>query len=339
MVEPIGSGYAPVMFDTRLAIRFPVAIALTSATILSVAPASSAAPADGPRVGSSSVWESAIVADPEYVPVEPLGDGSPIESGTVESTRNFRDVAGPTTEPLRNADGRVVRHGLAYRSNKLTNPTDEELGRMVGAGITRVVDMRNIRERSEQPDRLPAGVDYQVADVVDVSQGVWFDENPALTVGPSLGAELPPLAKTVVDADPADRDEVFDDAMGDLGQLLGYQLMVTNSSSQRAFGDLLRALAYEDGAVVFHCSAGKDRTGIGAAYLLRILDVPMAEIDADFLASDQYLGRKNSVRLEWLHATWETIDRNYGSFEAYVRGPLGLSEADIEVIRAKYLAA
>ena len=178
MVEPIGSGYAPVMFDTRLAIRFPVAIALTSATILSVAPASSAAPADGPRVGSSSVWESAIVADPEYVPVEPLGDGSPIESGTVESTRNFRDVAGPTTEPLRNADGRIVRHGLAYRSNKLTNPTDEELGRMVGAGITRVVDMRNIRERSEQPDRLPAGVDYQVADVVDLYDVLFRSEHP-----------------------------------------------------------------------------------------------------------------------------------------------------------------
>lgn len=318
--------------------RSSAPLALACAALLSVGPAAEAAaqpndPGQGPLPGSASAH---LTPQPEYVAVEPAGDGSPIESGSFAGARNFRDVAGTADAPLRGAGGAAVKRGLAYRSNKLGGATDEDLARMLGAGVTRVVDLRNIRERAEEPDRLPAGVEYQVADVVDVSRGVWFDENPVRTVGPDLAAEVPPIARDAA-ADGSSDGDATDDAIGDLGQLLGYQLMVTNSASQRAFSDLLHALAHEDGAVVFHCSAGKDRTGVAAAYLLRILGVPMADIDADFLASDAYLGRENSVRLEWLHATWETIDRNYGSFDAYVRGPLGLSDDDIAFLRSKYL--
>ena len=333
--------YVAAMANPRTGIAAGLCSALCAGLLVlpAVLPAAPAAAALELPAGSSAPESpsTTMAPEPEFVDVAPIGDGSPIESGSITSTRNFRDVSGSAHARLRTSEGKTVRPGLAYRSNKLTDPTDEELARMAGAGVTRVIDMRNIRERSEQPDRLPAGVEYQVADVVDVSQGVWFDENPVRTVGPSLATETPGIITDSASADADAREDVFDDATGDLGQLLGYQLMVTNSASQRAFSDLLHALADEDGAVVFHCSAGKDRTGIGAAYLLRILGVPRSDIDAAFLASDAYRGRENSVRLEWLHATWDAIDRNYGNFDAYVRGSLGLTDADIDRLRAKYL--
>ena len=248
----------------------------------------------------------------------------PIPSGALQSLSNFRDVSGPAGQPLTTSDGRTVKSGLAYRSNSLHRAADSDLANMVAAGVTEVIDLRNAKERSEDPDRIPVGVAYTVADLVDLSQGVFFDESPVVTIAPTLVDKVPAAV-----TDEQERK--------DLGQLLGYQLMATNSASHRAIADTFRSLIDADGAVVFHCSAGKDRTGLVAAFLLRILGVDLADIDADFLASNSYLGREDSVKLEWPHATWNDIDRVYGSFDAFVSGPLGLNKADISKLRGDYL--
>ena len=232
----------------------------------------------------------------------------------LEGARNFRDVGGYRTE-----DGRTVRTGLVYRANKLSSLTDADLAKLTAANLTLDVDLRNASERSEDPDRIPEGVRYQVADVVGIGNGIGFHEFVPLTLGRAL-----------VDAAVS--------GSSDIGQTVGYPFMVNFTGSDVAFHDLITAIATNpDGATVYHCSAGKDRTGWGTAILLTILGVPRDVISADFMASNTYLGRDDAVELSWLNAAFAQVDRLYGGMDAYVRDGLDIDQATIDALRAKLL--
>ncbi|WP_249353124.1 tyrosine-protein phosphatase [Rhodococcus sp. Q] len=232
----------------------------------------------------------------------------------LEGARNFRDVGG-----YRTADGRTVRPGLVYRANKLSSLTNADLAKLTAANLTLDVDLRNASERSEDPDRIPEGVRYQVADVVGIGNGIGFHEFVPLTLGRAL-----------VDAAVS--------GSSDIGQTVGYPFMVNFTGSDVAFHDLITAIATNpDGATVYHCSAGKDRTGWGTAILLTILGVPRDVISADFMASNTYLGRDDAVELSWLNAAFAQVDRLYGGMDAYVRDGLDIDQATIDALRAKLL--
>ncbi|WP_432992534.1 tyrosine-protein phosphatase [Dactylosporangium sp. CA-233914] len=227
---------------------------------------------------------------------------------------NFRDVGGYTT-----SDGHAVRTGVVFRSNKLSNLTAAEWQVVIAHGINRDVDLRNAIERSDEPDHAPAGVAYQVADVASLSHGIRFHDNAALTLVAALAAGL--LSGS-----------------SDLGQSIGYPFMVNFVGADYAFRDTLLAVARNtSGGVVYHCSAGKDRTGWATAVLLTTLGVPMATVEADFLASNTYLGRSDAVQVAWLRAGFAELYHIYGSFSAYLHNGLMLSDADIAAIKARLL--
>src|SRR5262249_22599627 len=93
------------------------------------------------------------------------------------------------------------------------------------------------------------------------------------------------------------------------------------------------------GAVVFHCTAGKDRTGWGTAVLLTILGVPKATVYSDYLASNTYLNDSTAVESSWLDEAFTEVNSSYGSFDNYVHKGLGLSDATIAALRAKMLTS
>ncbi|MEU9622706.1 tyrosine-protein phosphatase [Streptomyces sp. NPDC048155] len=229
--------------------------------------------------------------------------GSPLvvadRSLGIGSARNFRDIGG-----YRTTDGHWVRSGLVYRSNKLDSLTDAEQQRLLSQHLTLDVDLRNAMERHDDPDRLPAGVTYQVADVVSLSHGIRFHD-PALTT----------LAEAVAAG-------LFSGS-SDLGQSIGYPFVVDFVGADYAFRDLVTAVAANNsGATVFHCSAGKDRTDWGTAVLLTLLGVPRDTVEADFLAGNEYTGNPKAVELSWLRAAFTEVDHLYGDFDTYVRaGP------------------
>ncbi|MGW1227330.1 tyrosine-protein phosphatase [Streptomyces sp. NPDC001478] len=234
----------------------------------------------------------------------------------LESARNFRDIGG-----YRTTDGRWVRSGLVYRSNKLNKLTDAEQQRLVSQRLTLDIDLRNIQERLDAPDRLPAGVAYQVADVVSLSHGIRFHDSALMTLAEALAAGL------------------FSGS-SDLGQSIGYPFMVNFVGADYAFRDLVTAVANNSsGSTVFHCSAGKDRTGWGTAVLLTLLGVPRATVEADFLASNQYTGDPKAVELSWLRAAFDEVDHIYGDFDTYVRDGLKLDAATVQKLRDKMLTA
>jgi protein-tyrosine phosphatase len=229
--------------------------------------------------------------------------------------KNFRDVGGYPT-----ADGHTVRTGVVYRSNKLSELTDADLQSLGDLGVTLDVDLRNVIERHDEPDRIPAATRYQVADVISLDHGLHFHDNATVTLAKALAAGL------------------FNGS-GNLAQSIAYPFMVDFVGADHAFGDLLRAVAANDsGAVVFHCSAGKDRTGWGTAVLLSLLGVPRATVESDFMLSNDKLGDPKAVELSWLRAAFDEVDHLYGSMDAYARQGLGLDDATINALRARLLA-
>ncbi|NKT45904.1 protein-tyrosine-phosphatase [Rhodococcus hoagii] len=246
----------------------------------------------------------------------PLASADPVTPTAIrlEGAKNFRDIGGYET-----SDGRTVRSGLVYRANKLSSLTDADLAKLTAANVTLDVDLRNIWERRDDPDRLPEGVRYQVADVVSFEHGIAFHEFVPLTLGRAL-----------IDAAVT--------GSSDIGQSIGYPFMVTYRGADVAFRDLLTAIAGNaDGATVFHCSAGKDRTGWGTAVLLSLLGVPKATVYHDFLASNTYLGRDDAVEKSWLDAAFAQVDRLYGGVDNYVRTGLGVDQQTIDTLRARLL--
>jgi protein-tyrosine phosphatase len=112
--------------------------------------------------------------------------------------------------------------------------------------------------------------------------------------------------------------------------------------------------------VVWHCSAGKDRTGFASAILLRVLGVPQETVMRDYMESKQHAleARKNQLLLlrvfkgeeaadklaimmgveeAWLRAAFAEIDAQWGSFDNYIREGLQLSDGDIAQLQIQLL--
>lgn len=278
-------------------------------------------------IAPSALADPAVVQDPA-VPT------SAAPTPVLQGAKNFRDIASNTTTGnLTTADGRQIRPGLVFRSNKLSNLTAADLDTLTAKNVTLDIDMRNASERAEAPDMLPDGVEYRVADVVSIENGIGFGEFLPITLGRGLiGAGSSEFGSSGGSSGSADI------SWSAVGQHFGYPLMASFEGSDVAFRDLLLGIAGNDtGATVFHCSAGKDRTGWGAAILLTILGVPRDQVNADFMASNDYLGRSDAVQQSWLDSSFSTVEAIYGSFDNYVREGLGIDQATIDALKAKLL--
>ncbi len=121
-----------------------------------------------------------------------------------------------------------------------------------------------------------------------------------------------------------------------------YRAFVTGPDASAAFAAVLRDIANTDGAVVYHCSAGKDRTGWMTAVLLTILGVDRNTIDADYLLSNTFRHANpndpiSGVNLGLLNTAFDTALAEYGNFDTYVSRGLGLTETDVARLQAKLL--
>ena len=114
----------------------------------------------------------------------------------------------------------------------------------------------------------------------------------------------------------------------------GHLVLVTDfKDAWRAFFELLA-----EGAVyplLFHCSAGRDRTGVGAAMLLDMLGVDRKLIVSDFLESNAVFPTL-PLEGDMLQPLFDTIDES-GGIDGFLRDAIGLAEAPIAKIRSDLL--
>src|SRR5260370_11657580 len=105
---------------------------------------------------------------------------------------------------------------------------------------------------------------------------------------------------------------------------------------RRGWGGFLKLLGERDVyPLLFHCSGGRDRTGVGAAMLLSMLGVERNRIVADFLESNLVF-KKIPLAAEQLDPVFEMIDEN-GGIEGFMREVIGLGPDEFAIIREDLL--
>ncbi|MDI9918929.1 tyrosine-protein phosphatase [Rhodococcus sp. IEGM 1379] len=251
------------------------------------------------------------------------------EGGTstprLESIHNFRDVAG---HGYSTASGSTMRRGVFYRANVLT-PTPADMAVVESLGLTAVYDVRSEAEATKTPDTMPAAATY---------------------------THIPILPGTIQETAVSIRTI---DAAQDFMRLLN-RTFVTDDATRAGFSRLLTALATTPGPQLFHCTAGKDRTGWAAALLQTMAGVPHETILDDYLLTNTYssayvdetadriaqfavAGRADVVRVmltvdeSYLGAAFEQVEADYASIENYLYSGLGLTTATIGALETKLI--
>lgn len=229
---------------------------------------------------------------------------------------NVRDLGGWPA-----GSGRV-RFGRLFRAAALSELTPEDTAMLRALGLRIVCDLRGEAERAAAPSCL---------DGVRVH---------SLPIEPSVGASLRDILATRA----ATREEVMD--------LLHKAYRAYALSWAHRYRAMFDLLVEEDGPLLFHCSAGKDRTGFGAALILTALDVPREAVMADYLASNRLwrgeadiaaglpadiAARLLRVHPELLETAFAAIEAA-GGFDRYAEAELGLDPRRRQRLRDHFIA-
>ncbi|MFC7446613.1 tyrosine-protein phosphatase [Rhodococcus daqingensis] len=262
-----------------------------------------------------------------------LGSSNPVLAPTpkLASVANFRDVAGNDGAGYATADGKHLKRGVIYRANALTKTSDADKATLTTLGLADVYDLRGAAEIANPlvggQDKLPDGVTYksipiEFADLVQLAQTIQ---------SPEQGRQF------MVDTN---------------------RSFVTDPARRAGFAQVLSDIAAGDGAQLFHCTSGKDRTGWTAMLLQSIAKVPAQTIMDDYLLSNTYLEATNQKTLaqitaalgaqaaanltpvlgvdaSFLEAGLAQITADYGTVDGYLTEGLGLSPATIAALKAK----
>ncbi|MEG9430978.1 tyrosine-protein phosphatase [Terriglobus sp. ADX1] len=257
----------------------------------------------------------------------------------LEGTPNFRDLGGYKT-----TDGRTVRWGLLYRSGVLTYLTPEDYKYLSGLGIRVVCDFRTKEEAQAAAE-------------------TWIPGSSAEQISLPIGAKPkePGQEPTVRQSfDPNATPEQMRKAMSST-----YGTFAFYSAEQ--YAAVFQQLKNDHLPLLYHCTAGKDRTGVFSALVLLTLGVPEETVLADYALTNEYLGANmNSEAMkkmmaasgasnlnamknltpeqqkvmmvadpEYLRATLRQINEKYGSFDNYRRTVLHVSDADAAQLRER----
>lgn len=235
---------------------------------------------------------------------------------------NFRDLGGYVGH-----QGQTVRWRVLFRSDHLAGLTPEGVQGLQGLGVKRSADFRGVQER------LAAAYHWEGLHTY------------ALPVEPTVVQKALALVQAGGSISPAETVGFMEDT---------YRSFVLQNADH--FAQLFRLLLEEETPTVFHCTAGKDRTGWAAALILEALGVARADIETDYLLTNQYYQRPASmasraaqavpqevlnvlwrVQPEFLASAYEMVEREHGSMQTYLREVIQLDEAALNALRARYL--
>ena len=231
---------------------------------------------------------------------------------------NFRDLGGYPGH-----GGRRLRWRRLYRSEHLGGLTNADHAVLVERHVAEAIDFRGIDERSAAPYEVPGLRQHSLA------------------IEPTVVQRMQELIASRRSLDAL----VVAELMKDL-----YRELV-NEQAQR-FAEFFARLLASEGAVVFHCTAGKDRTGVAAALVLLALGVPLDLVRRDYLLTNalyqpplpaespfapEVLRVLWGVREDFLDAALQAIDARHGGLPRYLRERVGLSEAALAALAARFL--
>lgn len=232
-------------------------------------------------------------------------------------TANTRELGGYPT-----ADGRQTAWHRFLRSDALTDLTDADVEFLRGYGVRLVLDLRGADEAREMPDR-------------------------------SLGTDVAYRNVTLLDFNAADAEDVRRNMQaGDMTPGAAYTTMLANKSG---FAAAIRALleAPQGSCVLFHCQAGKDRTGVLAMLLLSLAGVDRQDCITNYAQTRENLMRTSWYPEEFAHAgemrdildslpetmayVYDFVAERWGGAAGYLRA-CGVTEAELAELRGRLIA-
>jgi protein-tyrosine phosphatase len=231
---------------------------------------------------------------------------------------NLRDIGG-----YRGDGGRRVRFGQVFRAAALGSLTDDDLPVLDALHLRTVADLRGVEESGRAPSRLPRP--RPGPEVI------------ALPVEPTVGASL----RDILATGRATGEDVL--------SLLGQAYLAYATEKLPRFRALLELVAEPARRpILFHCSAGKDRTGFAAAILLLALGVEREAVIEDYLATNRFWRREhalpdgtppevaealNRAHAHLLEAALEKAMTGYRGVEDFFAGAMGFGPARLAGLR------
>lgn len=230
----------------------------------------------------------------------------------VAGAYNLRDLGG-----YKAAGNKLVKWRTLLRSDELSKLTETDLDYLESLPLRTVIDFRGKKEQNTAPDVLPPSVKHYYPLALEAG-----DMDGVRKIKELNAPSLPALLEEV------------------------YAYIIRNA--QPVYKEFFRIVADRHNApLLFHCSAGKDRTGIAAALLLASLGVDRETIMEDYLLSARYIKGKyesltrarpeleplTTVRKEYLEAAFRVIDTEFGGTDKYLSTQL---DVDIEKMRELY---
>jgi len=248
---------------------------------------------------------------------------SSIREVKLEGAVNFRDLGGYRTK-----SGKKVKMNILYRSAALNTLTQNDVEKLTKLNLKYDFDFRGPFEVKTAPDKIPAS---------------------------TLRISLPAGSETIGDSNYM---KSMSRILKSDSFLLSFYTNLTPFKDRYAplFDSLLSNTSATP--ILFHCTAGKDRTGIAAALILYALGVDEQTIFDDYEATNYYRRDENTkavlgmqkkygldpktamnmmgAKKEYIASTFETIRSQYGNIDIYLEKELGLSSYKIKKLRSIY---
>lgn len=248
--------------------------------------------------------------------------------------RNCRDLGGIQTR-----DGRVIAPSTLLRSANLAHAGRQDLLTLEYMNLKTIIDLRTPQEHVLAPDRICKGARllkmpvYKEKDIARKARGqIHLAEEAAMSM-----------------------HEVF---------LSIYGAMIMDPDSQKAWKQFFQTIAASEGMLLWHCTQGKDRTGMAAALLLHLLDVDEQTVFNEYMQTNLYMTRNDEKdRLlaallpahgirhladedidaavfaspAYYHHADTLIKEHWGSWKNYLRQAIGIDESLEQAIRQRVL--
>ena len=260
----------------------------------------------------------------------------------LEGLLNTRDLGSMTGH-----GGRKIKTGRIIRSDNLSPATENDCEKLKEYGLRKIVDFRTDDEIKGSPDKAVCGAEWVHCPILkSLTTGITRKE----TKKPSCLAEI--LLNFSL--------ELGENGISWLAGL--YVPLVSDEfclNGYRKFLDVLKD--NKEGAVLYHCSAGKDRVGIGTLIFLSALGVSREDIIKDYLLTNESyaaiineargLGRQqgvdekildtreplSGVDISYITTALDVIDNTHGGMDSFLKNQLGLDESYINELRENYL--
>lgn len=251
--------------------------------------------------------------------------------------RFFRDLGG-----IECADGKRVIEGKLFRSGHLSKLRSRDYKKLKQEfRIKHIVDLRSNSEVTEKPDKV-GQIKYHRFTPLDDSLNPSVNRHNRLAILKRNMAKEGGTLKHLSDI---------------------YRRIISLPESIEAYRELFRLLLESEGGVLWHCTQGKDRTGMGSVMVLLALGADKETVMRDYMAYNRMCRFQNtmifigivvakfsvhmarslnnlmSARMEYLKAAFDEMEKCYGSIEGYLKDALELTDENLTQLRSMYLTA